>query len=50
MKTIIAVIVAVLLFSTPVYANCIYNGGSYPTGTVIGPLVCSPNGTWQPRR
>jgi hypothetical protein len=35
-----------LLFSSSIYADCIYNGTSYPTGTVIGGLVCKEDGTW----
>lgn len=30
-------------------ANCLYNGRSYPEGTVVGDRVCT-NGGWVPRR
>jgi hypothetical protein len=33
--------------SSTAYGNCVYNGVSYPTGTVLGPLVCAPDGTWR---
>jgi hypothetical protein len=28
-------------------ANCWYNGKRYPTGTVIGGLVCQADGSWK---
>lgn len=40
---------ACLFFAAETLADCTYNGRSYPTGTVIGPLVCQPDGTWQKR-
>ena len=30
-----------------VYAACIYEGVSYPTGTTVGELTCQPDGTWR---
>jgi len=52
MKTIILVLTLVLmiLFVKLALADCIYDGKAYPTGTRIGPLVCMPDGTWQPVR
>ena len=29
------------------YADCIYDGSSYPTGTTLGDLTCQPDGTWR---
>jgi hypothetical protein len=26
--------------------TCYYNGRAYPSGTRIGPFVCTPQGTW----
>lgn len=44
-------ILALLFASSTAYArNCIHNGQSYPPGTVLGPLVCSEDGTWKQRR
>ena len=50
MKTLFAIILFFSTISGIAWADCSYEGSSYPTGTVIGPLVCSPDGTWQPRR
>ncbi|QSP95091.1 hypothetical protein LPB19_01320 [Marinobacter salinisoli] len=47
MKTLI--LLASFFFASAAAADCMYNGESYPTGTVIGPLVCQPDGTWQRR-
>jgi hypothetical protein len=44
MKTLIAIVM--LFISVNVMANCVYNGVSYPTGTVINGYVCQANGTW----
>lgn len=41
------VVVFVLLVSSTAFGECLYNGKYYPTGTVLGPLVCAPDGTWQ---
>jgi hypothetical protein len=45
----ILVALFVLLVSGPAYGDCLYDGVSYPTGTILGPLVCMPDGTWQER-
>ena len=34
-------------FSSAVWADCVYQGKSYPTGTKIGGLTCQPDGTWK---
>lgn len=45
----IALMVVILLYTELACANCTYNGVSYPSGTVLGPYVCS--GTeWVVRR
>ena len=37
----IALVIIVLLYSKLSFADCAYNGVSYPSGTVLGPFVCS---------
>lgn len=34
-------------FASAVWADCVYQGRSYPTGTRIGGLTCQPDGTWR---
>jgi hypothetical protein len=46
MKKYIGAILLFLLFSSTAFADCMNNGKAYPTGTILGPLVCSGNGTW----
>lgn len=41
------IIIAIFCLASPVLADCIHNGISYPTGTQIGDYVCQPDGTWQ---
>ncbi len=48
MKTLLIVAAALLLVYASAHAECTNNGCSYPTGTVIGPLQCMPDGTWKP--
>ena len=45
MKQII-VLVALLLVSSFAYADCQYDGTSYPEGTIVNGYVCKPDGTW----
>lgn len=45
MKSI--VLALLLFFSVGVFADCIHNGKSYPTGTILGPLICEPDGSWR---
>jgi hypothetical protein len=40
-----ALLIAIVLSTAPVLADCIHNGQSYPEGTRIGVLVCE-NGQW----
>jgi hypothetical protein len=35
------------LAAPPAWADCIYNGKYYPTGTKVGDLTCQPDGTWR---
>lgn len=35
--------------ATQAFADCMFNGRSYPTGSVVGDRVCAANGTWQRR-
>jgi hypothetical protein len=28
------------------YADCVSNGKTYPTGTVIDGFICTPDGKW----
>lgn len=42
---VIFIFVILLTFSRSVFADCSYNGETYPEGTVIGPYVCS-DGKW----
>ncbi|HSD43524.1 MAG TPA: hypothetical protein VLD36_16865 [Burkholderiales bacterium] len=35
--------------ATEAFAACMFNGRSYPAGSVVGDRVCAPNGTWQRR-
>jgi hypothetical protein len=42
-------ILLILLFSMvgTAYADCLYNGVYYPTGTRLGPYICQADGTWK---
>jgi hypothetical protein len=40
---------ALAAVATQVFADCTFNGRSYPTGSVVGDRVCAANGTWQRR-
>jgi|GEM_PF-1582763 len=46
---ILAMLLSLSVFSVGTYADCTHKGKSYPTGTVIGPLVCTADGTWAPK-
>ena len=48
MRKLKLILILIMLFGTGLaYANCTYNGSSYPTGTRIGPLVCQSDGSWR---
>ena len=34
-------------FASGAWADCLYQGRPYPTGTKIGGLTCQANGTWR---
>lgn len=40
MKTFL-ILLTLLILSGNAFADCTYNGKTYPSGTVIGPYVCS---------
>ena len=46
---IVTFLLSVLIMILPLqsYADCIYDGYSYPTGTKLGDLTCQPDGTWK---
>lgn len=42
--------VAVQVFMVqPAKAACSYEGETYQTGQTVGPLICMPDGSWQPQ-
>lgn len=46
----VLVIASIIYFTQMVmvaYADCIYDGQSYPTGSTVGPYVCQPDGSWK---
>ncbi|MEJ2638323.1 MAG: hypothetical protein P8010_01990 [Desulfosarcinaceae bacterium] len=45
-KLAIWVVFILLSFSSVTYADCIYNGVSYPTGTMVNGLTCQEDGSW----
>lgn len=45
---LLLVLLLVTMSVSAVYADCWYNGRTYPEGTVIGPYVCS-DGKWVAR-
>lgn len=51
MKKILVRIIWFILMSSLItataWADCIYNGQYYPTGTKIGNLTCQTDGTWK---
>lgn len=34
-------------FASSAWADCVYQGKKYPTGTKIGGLTCQADGTWR---
>jgi hypothetical protein len=48
LKALIATFTLAAL-ATPALADCMFNGRSYPTGSVVGDRVCTASGTWQRR-
>jgi hypothetical protein len=39
----VIIVIGLLLANSVSWANCIYQGVSYPSGAVIGPYVCQGN-------
>jgi hypothetical protein len=42
-----AAITSQLFVALPARAECEYENTTYATGSIVGPLVCMPDGTWQ---
>jgi hypothetical protein len=47
MKTLSLTLIILLILTTNAYADCEFQGQTYPTGTRIGSRVCQPDGTWK---
>jgi hypothetical protein len=43
---VVVFVVASVWFASA-YADCMYQGKSYPTGTKLGGLTCQADGTWK---
>lgn len=41
-------LMALLCTAACAYAECTYEGETFQTGETFGPLICMPDGTWQP--
>ncbi len=48
MRLITSTFVVLLVIVPSAYADCVYSGISYPTGTIIGGLECHADGKWKP--
>jgi predicted benzoate:H+ symporter BenE len=50
-RTLISLLAGLALaaVATQALADCMFNGRSYPTGSVVGDRVCTASGTWQRR-
>jgi hypothetical protein len=47
----LVIVVVQLLSALPASAkDCVYEGRTYSPGTVRGPYVCMPDGTWSPNK
>ena len=46
-KLSLSTLILMILVIPKAYADCQFNGKTYPQGTNIGGLVCQPNGTWK---
>lgn len=47
MKTLGLTLFLLVASISAAYADCVYNGRTYPTGTRLGPYVCQADGTWK---
>lgn len=45
MKILMYLILFLMLSVAIAQADCVYNGASYPEGTILGPYICT-NGQW----
>ncbi|GFE72133.1 hypothetical protein [Chroococcus sp. FPU101] len=50
MKQVFLALFLMIVTTSAAYADCIYDGKTYPTGTDLGGLICQPDGTWKPSR
>lgn len=48
-SSVLAALLAHVLTASPARAECTYEGETYQTGDMVGPLICMPDGTWQPQ-
>jgi len=42
-------LVLLVAVTAPAFADCYVNGVRYPTGSVVGGLECTEQGTWRRR-
>ncbi|QYO62766.1 hypothetical protein [Leptolyngbya sp. 7M] len=47
--SILIALLAQVFTASPARAECVYEGETYQTGDTVGPLICMPDGTWQPQ-
>jgi hypothetical protein len=47
--SIVVALLAQFFVASPARAECTYEGETYQTGDTVGPLICMPDGTWQPQ-
>lgn len=45
MKKLLFAILMIISFTAN--SDCLYDGNLYPTGAIIGGMVCQEDGTWQ---
>lgn len=47
MRSLVLLLIILVSLTTFAMADCEHDGKNYPTGTILGPLICTPDGTWQ---
>ena len=49
LRSMIVILTALvtLAMAPAAWADCVYQGKTYPTGTKIGGLTCQADGTWR---
>ena len=50
MKAFILALILGIFIAPKAYADCEFDGKTYPTGTEIGGLICQPDGTWKRKK